>query len=795
MTANLCNLAHRGAVGVDNIVIKDVEGVFMRRRNLLVVALMSVTLLSLELVWTRLFSAEFFYTYAFLTLSLAVLGLGIGALALRLFPSLYLERNVGVFLAIAGGFALLGPPTVFRLGLDFSSLFTSLAMIGRFVLTLVLLGAPFFFGGVALAMLFKHDHENIHRLYAADLIGAGIGVLLAIVLMNQIGTPAAVFWVAFPILFASFISARWWFKIFPVVLVAALVMMAGRADGLLEAPREEHAPVVYKHWDAMAKVKMYCYGEGYRVLNVDNVAHFSVIPFDGDWGTVDEELGEEGWDIDVRYLIDRFDSCTFLSLGSGGGSDVFQALQHGATEIHAVEVNPHINRMMLEGDPSGYLDNDSCVVDSTGRLITCDEVFGFLYKDPRVKVVSEDARTYVRRHKNKFDIIFSLSSNTWAALGSGSFALAESYLFTTEAFMDYWEALTDDGFLSMEHQVYMPRLVAELLDALDRLGVDNPTDHFAVYNLPTLRRNLLLLSKTPLTDEVRQRAYLAMSQKRYDFIYPLYPAPDSVSTNIINQIVTGGWESAADSAAVNLSPCTDDRPFVAQMGMWKNLERDRLKKVNTYAEFYGFPLSKIIIYSILAVVVVLMIPLMLLPYVLPGRNLRAGAWLYFFVVGIAFMAVEVILIQKYALFIGASVYSIATVLLTLLVASGIGSRLADRVGARAAFLGIIVWLLLEVSVLGPVTGVLVGMPMLARAVIAAALVFPLGFFMGIPFPMGARRVGDLVDWGFAVNGAASVLGATAIVLVAFAYGFTVALLVAAGLYLIAGVLLSIKANW
>jgi hypothetical protein len=40
------------------------------------VALLSATLIGLELVWTRIFSAEFFYTYAFLTLSLAIMGLG-----------------------------------------------------------------------------------------------------------------------------------------------------------------------------------------------------------------------------------------------------------------------------------------------------------------------------------------------------------------------------------------------------------------------------------------------------------------------------------------------------------------------------------------------------------------------------------------------------------------------------------------------------------------------------------------------------------------------------------------------
>ena len=110
--------------------------------------------------------------------------------------------------------------------------------------------------------------------------------------------------------------------------------------------------------------------------------------------------------------------------------------------------------------------------DEEGVLITSDRYSGHIYRDPRVRVVSEDARTYVRRHEGRFDVIYSLSSNTWAALGSGSFAFAESYLFTTEAFRDYWRALSDEGFLSMEHQVYMPRLVSAVLEALDDLGVE-----------------------------------------------------------------------------------------------------------------------------------------------------------------------------------------------------------------------------------------------------------------------------------------------------------------------------------
>jgi len=767
----------------------------MKATKPLIVALVSVTLIALELVWTRLFSAEFFYTFAFLTLSLAVLGLGLGALALRLVPGLDREHQLGPILSLAAAAALLGPPITFLIGVDFALLFSQWSMIGRFALTILTLGLPFFFGGMALSMIFKHDSGEIPRLYMADLLGAGLGVPVAILGMNALGTPLAVAWIPLPALLAALLASRGWQKAIPLALIVAAAVFGTRAEGLLEARREERAPVIYKHWDAMAKLKIYDYEGEARGINIDNVANTPVLPFDGDWKALGRDTTYARWDIDVGYLVDRFERCRFLSLGSGGGSDVLQALEEGAAEVHAVEVIPQINRMMLVGDSSGYVVRDSTTLDSAGRIVTCAAYSGQLYSDPRVKVVTEDARTYIRRHRGEFDVIYSLSSNTWAALGSGAFALAENYLFTTEAFRDYWNALSDDGFMSLEHQMYMPRLVSEAMDALRQLGVADPEQHFAVYRLPQLRRHVLLLSKRPLTDELRYRAYGPLTPERQAHMYLVYPAPDSLKGRLINQIVTRGWRSVADTARVDISPCTDDRPFVAQMGLWRNLTRDKLAKLSPYSDLTGLPISQFIVVIILAVVGVLMLPLVLLPYLTSREKLPTAGWFYFLLIGMAFMSVEVVLIQKYTLFLGASVYSTATVLLTLLVAAGVGSRFATSVAIRTAFLAIVAWLLLDVTVFPAITGALSALPLFARVVVTVLLIAPLGFFMGMPFPRGVLRIGPLVDWGFAVNGVGSVLGATLIVLGAFSFGFRLALLAGAGLYLAAFGLLAAERRW
>ncbi|UCE24150.1 MAG: hypothetical protein JSU74_12780 [Candidatus Zixiibacteriota bacterium] len=813
----------------------------MRSRNYLVIALISLTLIPLELAWTRIFSAEFFFTFAFLILSLAILGLGLGALALRLFRFFDRTSYLGIYLALAGLCALVGPIVVFKLGLDFSQIYSSWLMIGKIALTVLILMSAFFFGGMGLAVLFKYNHQDMPRLYMADLLGAGVGVLAAIWAMNFFGTPTASFLIALPILVASLIAGIGWTRIVPILVAAAVFVLYPSAEQLLEVEREERAPVIYKHWDAMSKVKMYDYGGEARGLNIDNVANSPVYQFDGNWDDV--KPGETPWGINVSYLIQQFDSCVFLSLGSGGGGDVMQALAEGATEVHAVEVNAHINHMMVHGDPDGYLpmpppeadttvadsatvdatdtssadttvevadssaeseelatsdgaNDSSAVADTATGYVTCPEFTGYLYNDPRVRVITEDARAYVRRFENKFDVIFSLSSNSWAALASGAFALAESYIFTTEAFMDYWRSLSDSGFMMMEHQVYAPRLVSEVVDALNNLGVEDPTSHFAVYDLPQMRRKMILLSKRPLTDELRYLAFGELTPEKFEQIHLLYPpANDSVADNWYNRIVTEGWVNVADSAPVDVSPVTDDRPFVGQMGLWRNLDSEKMQRLGGYADFYGFPLSHIIMLVLLAVIIVLVLPANLLPYFTKGEHLRAVPWLYFFFIGVAFMAVEVVLIQKYALLIGPSVYSIVTILLTLLIASGIGSRFSRKIGDTTAFVFIVVWLLLDAFVFKQLLYAAGGLSMFPRILISALLIFPLGFFMGMPFPKGAIRAGDLIDWGFAVNGAASVLGSIVVLLIAFTWGFTMALTFAAVMYLMAFVLIKSRAAW
>ncbi len=744
----------------------------MISRNHLVILLLSMSLIALEMAWTRIFSAEFFYTFAFLVLSLAVMGLGFGALTVRMTPALAEPRRLGGLLIATALTALAAPPLVFQLAPDFTLAFAGGVAMWKLVGVIVLVNLPFYAGGMALASILRSDPHKVPGLYAADLFGAGLGVLAIVALMNAIGTPASVFWLPLPLLLAALLAGGHTSRAFAIALIAFSALVAQRAPDLLKTDREPRAPIIYEHWDAAAKVKVYDYAPEYRGLEIDNAANSPLLQFDGNWDRPDSLRYEFG--IDVTYLMDRFDDCRFLSLGAGGGGDVMQALQADCTEVHAVEVVPHVNDMLREGEYAEFTGN--------------------IYNDPRVIVATEDARAYARRHRETFDVIYSLSSNSWAALASGSFALSENYLFTTEAFRDYWRALRPGGFLSMEHQFYVPRLVTSLREALEAEGVEDPLAHFAVYDLPTMRRKLMLVSKEPLTDEIIQNAYGEITPEVAEHISVLHPAQEGMEDNLIARILRNGWKAEQDSVAIDLSPATDDRPYAAQLGLWKNFSTERLERVSPY-EFQGFPLAKMLIFAITVIVAVIGFPLTLLPLVRKGPKLRPLPWLFFFLIGFGYMAIEVVLIQQLTLLVGLPLAAIVTVLTTLLAASGLGSALAPRIRAARA-MAILVPLLLIFGKFAPVLiGAAGGLPQVGRIVVAVLMTVPFGVLMGVPFPSAARRVGELVDWGFAVNGVGSVLGSTLIILVAITQGFNAAFLVAASCYILAWLCYFRKDAW
>jgi hypothetical protein len=89
----------------------------------------------------------------------------------------------------------------------------------------------------------------------------------------------------------------------------------------------------------------------------------------------------------------------------------------------------------------------------------------------------------------------------------------------------------------------------------------------------------------------------------------------------------------------------------------------------------------------------------------------------------------------------------------------------------------------------PITTELIGLPLGVRLLLAIVFIAPVAFLMGVPFPVGIRAAGaqdpKLIPWAWAANGCASVVGSVSAVLGAMLAGFSVMLLVAGGVYVVA----------
>jgi hypothetical protein len=634
---------------------------------------------------------------------------------------------------------------------------------------MILLGSPYFAGGVALSTIFRANSGDMPKVYMFDLLGAGIGVAVSVLSMNIAGTQSAAFISSVPVIIAAFIVNRKLKLILPAIAAAIAIILILFPDSLLENKREEKSPVIHKRWDAFAKIKVLDYHPMLKGVIIDNAASSTAIKYEP--GNPEIE-NMDIFEINPSYLIKQFPACSFLSLGAGAGKDVLFALKNGASEIYAVEVNPYIN----------YLMTDGFLAEFTGNI----------YKDYRVKVVTEDARSYIREYKNKFDIIFSFSSTSYAALASGAFSFAENYIYTTEAFVDYLNAMTEGGFLVMEHHFYIPRLVSSCIESMKKVGIKDYKNHIAVYELPEFRRSILLVSKSPLKPDVVQNAIGGLGPNFHGNTL-VYPLQSTSFPGLISDIIDKGWEKIPD-ASIDLTPPSDDKPFIAQMGLWKNFSLSGITKLEPY-EFFGFPLAKSIILIILAVIIVLILPLNFIPYFRKGEKLKAVPFLYFFAIGFGFMAIEVILIQKYNLLLGASLYSLITVLFVILIASGIGSRFSGKISDKFCFSVIILLVLVDAFAYKELMYAAGELSLMLRLLVVTIFLVPLSFFMGMPFPKATSRVGGLIDWGFSVNGAASVFGSTFIMLIAFSYGFTFSLVIGAVAYLAAFALIMMKKKW
>jgi spermidine synthase len=739
------------------------------------VFLISLAALTYELVLTRIASVVMFYHFAFLAVSIALLGMSVAGIYIYLLADRFPRSRVGqqaflscLLFSLSLPLALVAvlnvPP---EMELSLHSIATREGL--RFVFIVCAIALPFFFSGLSISLILTHFGDAASRIYFADLVGASLGCILIIPVMNLLGGIQAVLFIAIlgscaALVFAWGVGEKKRVYIAAVAcLLLGLLAVFNSRQGLIRIRQtkgiaEEEA--IYEKWNSFSRVAVYPSNPLSQDLDrmsilIDGYAFTAMVRFDGDFSKLEPlrlELAS------LPYHLDNNENV--LIIGSGGGSEVLMALLFGSESVTAVEINP----LMMD-----IVDNQ--FADFSGQL----------YSRPHVVAVVDEGRSFIRNSDKRYDIIQATLVDTWAASQAGAYALTENYLYTKQAFVDYLQHLTDDGVLAMtrwyvDNPEEMLKMTSLALDAMKELQIPHPEEHIVVARREYL--GTVLVKRTPFTPQELQAIEEASDTFWFGLEYTPTRKSEAIFVDLINSTDRENFHRAY-GLECSVSSSTDDQPF-----FFFCEQNDTLMFLFTIVSFLA--------------ILLILAPLV----VLRGRSLRelvrgySGALLYFACLGVGFLLVEIILIQRFVLFLGHPVYAISVVLFSLLFFGGLGSYLSGRFGLQkgGAYLKSVLLalvLLLGLYNLG-YSGLLqmfIGLDVVHRIGLTVLLLCPLGLLMGMPFPLGIRAVHAteprVVPWAWGVNGTLSVLGSVLAAMLSISFGFTVALMAGQLAYLVA----------
>ena len=484
-------------------------------------------------------------------------------------------------------------------------------------------------------------------------------------------------------------------------------------------------------------------------------------------------------------------------IGVGGGRDILAAKIFNQKEVVGAEINNRILEMMAGryGDFTGHLD-----------------------KMPGVRLINGEARNVITRMDEKFDIIQASCIATWSATSAGAFSLAENSLYTVEGWEIFLDHLTPDGMLSFnrwfspDYPAQLFRLASLASYTLRKQGVEDPSSHIAIvrnsYEMKKLPDGKFLIEHIPsATILVKKRPFteydmgrLRKASKEMNFTIEFDPLGSR--NEAFQEVIDGvNEEGFFERNPLDLSPPTDDRPFFFFMlGLEDAFSGKHLKFQEQRFSLVGIVMlvTLLIVSGVLSLIFIIA-PLLFVRRKVPLPTGGAIIALFFFAsIGFGYILVEISQLQRLIIFLGHPIYSITVVLFSMLFSSGLGSISSSLIlkgrkpGPRFILTTMVVLIVMLAFVIiwqPAIVSSFVGSSVGSRIALALCFLFPLGFVMGMPFPvamtLASTRFKEHTPWFWAVNGATSVVASVLSACISITWGFTVTLSVGLVAYLCA----------
>lgn len=769
------------------------------------IAVTSMSFLAFEISLTRLLSVMLSYHYVYGVTSFALLGSGIGAFIIHFYSSKTRDKSL----------TKLYDRLIIRIGLSSITMILSImtviqisrVSVGNILVIGILLCVPFIWEGMFLADIFRIFPEASGKLYFADLLGAALGCILAVLSLSVFGDAESIklFSVMLSVaclLLALFCQAGRRIRLITgigTMLIIILILLSFNDNKNFQIPIGTNSEkeiydsihifdgrIAETRWSAFGRTDLIEYKKiPYHMdIYIDGTAGTPMYRFNGDIGKPDEEVAElksfPGY-FPFRF-IDSGGKKDALIIGPGGGRDVLIALLGGVEDITAVEVNPDLVDIVKE-----YSDYNGGIYTSTGK----------------VNVVADEGRSYLRSHKNeKYDVIMMTLPKTNTSRSREGYALTENYLFTTDSIGEYADRLNNNGHLIVvaNDDAEILRLLTLILSVYKDRNEAVSEAMNSLYILGSSPNPVLVLKKGAFEEETIEKIYHdaidVEGYNPYTSYFPYINASDKAVNPILYNLANSaldinGLISMVTNVGYDISPVTDNDPFFYKLES-------------------GLPRSITAVLLFSFILIITMISALLISGKSPSNDKYKNNQqkdcaeksktlkyiIIFCMTGIGFMIMEIALIQKFVFFLGKPVLSLSVILFTVLCGTGIGSYLSNFIKRgliikyiSKSALSISAMLILYNFILIPFAfNYFFGLDIMSRAIISVIMLLPLCIAMGIPFPLAVRQLNEdgcnsLIPWMWGINAGSSVFGSVFAIAVAIVFGFNEAVSAGAACYI------------
>jgi SAM-dependent methyltransferase len=768
------------------------------KRLLFSIGLLSAAVIAFQLVLIQILSIVQWYHFAYMVISVALLGFGAAGTILSLFrkPLINAFEWLLPLLMILGAAAMalvVGVSQLSSFRFDSYLLFVKPGQVWRLLFTYLLFLVPFLSCALGIGLVFVKFADDIGRLYFVNLLGSGLGGVVALGLIwfyLPRELPAAVS--ILPLVSAMLIVPQRRRRHILAAGVVALIIVVFR---LLNPPALElsqfkslkktlnlpGAEIILEKNSPYGLIQVVSspalrYAPGLSLTYQDPVPLVKAIFNNGNWFDALLPWNREDTTTIMNYTTAALpyaikkSSRHVLILNGAAGSDIAAALTRQAAKVTAVEPNGVV-LSLLKNEFAAEIDS--------------------LPERPSVTVYQQNARTFLLSDTAKYDLIILPMTGAFGGT-SGLFALQEQYLLTKEAFREMRQLLTPGGAISiscwMEYPPLIPlKILATMVEVLEAEGIREPGKYIAAArSWATLT---FVLTASPIsTEDVRNTRQFCErmmfdpailsgvtveERSRYNRLQ------DPHFFDYLDEILSLQTEKLYAEYDFNIRPASDNQPYFSRFLRWKSLPH--------LTELFGeqavpfFEIGYLIVALTLAQISFAALVLILLPLFRLGWKGGEKGWtpLYFSGIGLGYMFVEIVLIQRFILYFGSPIYAAAAVISVLLVCSGGGSYFSSRLKLNRKilliFAMIIALLVLYALILTPALQATIALPLGFKLFLAFLALAPLAFLMGMPFPLGirilSRRNQAEIPWAWGINGCVSVISTALATIIAVELGF------------------------